>query len=72
MTYKTDRNTEVHISNYSIKNKILFGPNEDKFTGKQLNLELTFLSNDDSIEKYKSFLEDFHQFLLDSGWQKRI
>ncbi|AOM11227.1 hypothetical protein [Bacillus thuringiensis] len=57
-TGKVEIHTAVWVKGYSINNPTMGNEMES-----QLNLELTFMSNDYSPNKYKVFLEEFQKFL---------
>ncbi|KXY34877.1 hypothetical protein [Bacillus sp. FSL K6-0067] len=63
LTGKVDTHTAVWVKGYSIDN-----PTVGTEAQNQLNLELTFMSNDYSPNKYKVFLEEFEQFLSERGY----
>ncbi|MBW3492423.1 hypothetical protein [Bacillus sp. FDAARGOS_1420] len=60
---KVDTHTGVWVKGYSIDN-----PTVGTEAKSQLNLELTFMSNDYSPNKYKVFLEEFERFLSEHGY----
>ncbi|MDO6631777.1 hypothetical protein [Bacillus thuringiensis] len=62
-TGKVDTHTAVWVKGYSIDN-----PTAGTKAESQLNLELTFMSNDYSPNKYKVFLEEFQKFLDERGY----
>ncbi|WP_259417648.1 hypothetical protein [Bacillus toyonensis] len=57
-TGKVETHTAVWVKGYSINNPTMGNEMESQF-----NLELTFMSNDYSPNKYKLFLEEFQKFL---------
>lgn len=63
LTGKLDTHTAVWVKGYSIDN-----PTIGTEMKSQLNLELTFMSNDYSPNKYKIFLEEFERFLSKHGY----
>ncbi|NPC94817.1 hypothetical protein HOO54_22235 [Bacillus sp. WMMC1349] len=56
----------VWIKGFEIKNRNAFSMGDAKES--QLNLELTFNSNDYSTEKYTQFINDLIRFLNEHGW----
>ena len=63
ITEKIDTHTAVWVKGYSIDN-----PTTDTEMESQLKIELTFMSNDYSPNKYKVFLEEFQKFLGECGY----
>ncbi|MFJ8220536.1 hypothetical protein [Bacillus cereus] len=60
---KVDNHTAVWVKGYSIDN-----PTMGTEMKSQFNLELIFMSNDYSPNKYKVFLEEFQKFLGERGY----
>ncbi|MGQ9026908.1 hypothetical protein [Bacillus sonorensis] len=58
--------TSVWIKGFEIKNRNAFSIGDAKES--QLNLELTFNSNDYTTEKYTQFMKEFTNFLVENGW----
>jgi len=58
--------TSVWIKGFEIKNRNAFDIGSTKES--QLNLELTFNSNDYTTEKYTQFMKEFTNFLVENGW----
>lgn len=60
--------TKIWIKSYKIDNDTAF-ENFSKNAGEgKVTLELTFTSNDYSLNKYDVFIEQFLQFLVDKGY----
>lgn len=58
----------VWIKGFEIKNRNAFQKSDSKES--QLNLELTFESNDYTTEKYTQFMKEFTSFLVENGWME--